>query len=82
MIEDPTGLVEVTVKLPRAVIEFYKAVFAFEQRDIGELAEYLGDEICKQLDAHFDSNLDSLIDVEAVLSNYGLKQVQGFHARP
>lgn len=67
-------LVEVTVKVPKPVIEFYKAVFAFEKTD-ESLSEYLGQEIVRQLQAHFNDNLESLLSVEEILKNYGLKQV-------
>jgi hypothetical protein len=38
MSENPTELVEVTVKLPKAVLEFYKAVYTLEQSDSKENA--------------------------------------------
>jgi hypothetical protein len=78
LIEKPQELVEVTVKLPRAVLEFFKAVFAFEQSDIKELDEWLGHEVTCQLEAHFNSNLESLIDQKQILKNYGLVQVEGY----
>jgi hypothetical protein len=67
-------LVEVVVKVPKPVIEFYKALFAFEKTE-KSLPEYLGLELCRELEGHFDDDLLSILSLEELLKNYGLNQV-------
>lgn len=71
-----TELVEVTVKIPKNVLEFYQALFQFT-RSKEPLEKFLGHQIVWALDSDlYDAALDSLVDVAGLVKQYGLKTVQ------
>ncbi len=68
---EKNDLVEVTIKIPKGVLEFYKAVFAFEKCE-DSLPEFLGTQITHNLEGHFNSDLETLLDYDQIAKAYGL----------
>ncbi len=70
-------LVEVTVKIPRPVLEFYKALLAFEKSK-DPLEELLVYQIIWSLQTDFGNRLETLLNVKSILEGYGLFRLKGF----
>ena len=74
-----TEEIEVIIKLPRAIYDFYQAILILEKQNLNNLPKYLGLEIIKSLEGHFDSDLEYLIDLENIIKNYNLDKIANFN---
>ena len=73
----PTELVATTVKLPKAVLDFYQALWKFTRSD-DPLDEYLGDQITSVLISDLDNcnSDDCLLDSEKLKTKYDLHKLE------
>ena len=62
---------EITIKLPKPVLNFYRALLQFTKENI-TLEQLLVNDIISMLDAHLDTCLTDLIDPKTVKEAYDL----------
>ena len=72
MTQEKTELVSITVKIPKATLDFYKALLRFTRSD-EPLGEFLGDQIQAALEGDFNSDgLETLLNPDKIREKYGL----------